>query len=208
MSQVPIDRFVSGASASPLGPYLDQEPWQATRDILDILSDLIAAMEESDYRRDGGIFFHRSARIEAGVTVKPPAIIGPGCFIAAGAYLRDGVWLQDHCIIGPGSEVKSSFLFSGSALAHFNFVGDSILGAGVNIEAGAIIANHRNERSDKDVRVHYRDAIIPTGVEKFGALVGDHARIGANAVIAPGALLDPGQVVGRLTLLDQDLVPK
>ncbi|MDY0882526.1 DapH/DapD/GlmU-related protein [Dongia soli] len=205
---MPIDTFVSGASVSPLAPYLDQEPWQAVHNILDILGELIVAMEKLDYRRDGGIVFHRSARIESGITVKPPAIIGPDCFIAAGAYLRDGVWLQDHCVIGPGSEVKSSFLFSGSALAHFNFLADSILGAGVNIEAGAIIANHRNERADKDIRVHYREAIIPTGVHKFGALVGDRARIGANAVIAPGALIDPGQVIGRLTLLDQDSGPK
>ena len=53
MPQVQIATFVSGASTSPLGPYLEKEPWQATRDILDILSDLIAAMDDSDYRRDG-----------------------------------------------------------------------------------------------------------------------------------------------------------
>ena len=30
--------------------------------------------------------------------------------------------------------------------AHFNFVGDSIIGNDVNIEAGAILCNHYNER--------------------------------------------------------------
>lgn len=35
--------------------------------------------------------------------------------------------------------------------------------------------------------------------------MGDGVRIGANAVIAPGALLAPGRVVGRTALLDQEL---
>jgi acetyltransferase-like isoleucine patch superfamily enzyme len=45
--------------------------------------------------------------------------------------------------------------------------------------------------------------MIDTGVSKFGALVGDGSRIGANAVIAPGALLERGSIVGRLQLIDQ-----
>ena len=43
-----------------------------------------------------------------------------------------------------------------------------------------------------------------TGVTKFGALIGDEGRVGANAVLAPGALLTPGSVVPRTALLDQE----
>ncbi len=89
-------------------------------------------------------------------------------------------------------------MFSGSKLAHLNFVGDSIIGPGVNIEAGAIIANYRNELADKTIRIVYEGKIIDTGVTKFGSLIGDNSRIGANAVIAPGALITPGSMVGRL----------
>jgi NDP-sugar pyrophosphorylase family protein len=206
MPQVPLTHFIAGASGSDLMPYLDKEPWQIIRDIAIIFDELITAMAEADYRRNGGIFFHRSARIEPGAIIKPPAIIGPRCFIASTAYLRDGVWLQENCIIGPGSEVKSSFLFAGSRLAHFNFVGESILGSDVNIEAGAVIANQRNERSDKEVRVTHAGMVIRTGIDNFGALVGDKVRIGANAVTAPGTLLEPESIVGRLALIDQDPV--
>ena len=105
-------------------------------------------------------------------------------------------------------ELKSSFVFAGTALAHFNFVGDSVVGAGVNMEAGSIVCNHRNERADKQifVRSGKGGALQGTGCEKFGALIGDGARIGANAVIAPGALLRAGQVVVRASLLDQELL--
>ncbi|MEM7446343.1 MAG: transferase, partial [Pseudomonadota bacterium] len=60
-----------------------------------------------------------------------------------------------------------------------------------------------NELDDKRIRIRYRDGIVETGVEKFGALIGDGVSIGANAVIAPGAILDPGLRIGRLQLLDQ-----
>jgi UDP-N-acetylglucosamine diphosphorylase / glucose-1-phosphate thymidylyltransferase / UDP-N-acetylgalactosamine diphosphorylase / glucosamine-1-phosphate N-acetyltransferase / galactosamine-1-phosphate N-acetyltransferase len=135
-------------------------------------------------------FVHPDAVIEPGAIMKPPVVIGAGCFVAAHAYLRGGVVLCDGVTVGPGVEVKSSLIGPGSALAHFNFVGDSILGADVNLEAGAVIANHWNERPD-------------SGRMKFGALIGDHCRIGANAVLSPGTILLPETIVPRLALVDQ-----
>lgn len=42
-----------------------------------------------------------------------------------------------------------------------------------------------------------------TGVEKFGALVGDNTKVGANAVLSPGTLLVQHSVVKRLELVTQ-----
>jgi bifunctional N-acetylglucosamine-1-phosphate-uridyltransferase/glucosamine-1-phosphate-acetyltransferase GlmU-like protein len=137
------------------------------------------------------------------VVLKGSGIIGARCFVASGSYLRGGAYLAEDCIIGPNSELKSSVMFAGSKIAHLNFVGDSIVGSGVNIEAGAIIANYRNELADKRIRILSDGVIIDTGVDKFGALVGDHVRIGANSVIAPGAVILPETKIGRLQLIDQ-----
>ena len=157
----------------------------------------------SGYDIEDGVAIHRRATVEKGAVVKGPAIIGPGCFVAATAYLRDGVFLDEDCIVGPACEIKSVFLLNGAKAAHLSFAGDSIIGAGANIEAGAIIANFRNERAEKRIRIKTGEKIIDTGVDKFGALVGDEARIGAGAVIAPGALIRPGAVIERLSLVDQ-----
>ena len=180
----------------------DQAPWHLVGNIEELLRQQIASLDSS-YQRIDELAVHHSARMEAGAVVKGPAIIGPNCFIAAGAYLRGGVYLEQDCIIGPSSELKTSVMFAGSKLAHMNFVGDSIIGADVNIEAGVIIANYRNELESRNIRIGYREQVINTGVGKFGALVGDGSRIGANAVIAPGALLERGSIVGRLQLIDQ-----
>jgi len=64
--------------------------------------------------------------------------------VAAHAYLRGGVFLDEDVRVGPSCEVKASFIFRGSALAHLNYAGDSLIGASVNLEAGAVLANHFN----------------------------------------------------------------
>ena len=196
-----ISDYIAGWAASPFGA-AGTLPWAVTAQAEALVRAAIAGLG-ADYDLSGEIALHRSAVVETGAVLKGPVLIGPGCFIAARATLRGGCWLAEECIVGPGAELKTSFLFAGSTLAHLNFVGDSILGAGVNVEAGAVIANCRNELKDKAISIRLGDEIIETGVGKFGALVGDGVRIGANAVVAPGAILAPDATVGRLELVDQ-----
>ena len=130
-------------------------------------------------------------------------VIGPSCFVANGSLLRGGVILDANCIVGHCGELKTSIMFTGSKIAHLNFVGDSIIGCGSNVEGGAIIANYRNESVDKEIVVRYKNNLIKTGVFKFGAILGDNSRVGANAVIAPGALLLEHSIVKRGSSVDQ-----
>jgi UDP-N-acetylglucosamine diphosphorylase / glucose-1-phosphate thymidylyltransferase / UDP-N-acetylgalactosamine diphosphorylase / glucosamine-1-phosphate N-acetyltransferase / galactosamine-1-phosphate N-acetyltransferase len=88
-------------------------------------------------------------------------------------------------------------------LAHFNFIGNSIIGSNVNVEAGAVTANHYNERADKQIEVLYKGEIIKTNTHKFGALIGDGCKIGANAVLSPGTLLVKNTIVKRLEMVEQ-----
>jgi bifunctional N-acetylglucosamine-1-phosphate-uridyltransferase/glucosamine-1-phosphate-acetyltransferase GlmU-like protein len=102
-----------------------------------------------------------------------------------------------------GVEIKSSIISNNSAVAHFNFIGDSIIGENVNFEAGSITANHFNERENKEIFVKIDDNIINTQVVKFGSLIGDYSKIGANAVLSPGTILKKNSVVKRLELIEQ-----
>jgi UDP-N-acetylglucosamine diphosphorylase / glucose-1-phosphate thymidylyltransferase / UDP-N-acetylgalactosamine diphosphorylase / glucosamine-1-phosphate N-acetyltransferase / galactosamine-1-phosphate N-acetyltransferase len=180
------------------------EPWEITATIQQVVVSGIKELNDNYTVRDN-IAIHKSAKIEEHVVIKGPAIISGDCFIAAHAYLRGGVFIDENVIIGPGCEVKSSVIFSHSALAHFNFVGDSLIGSNVNKEAGAVIANHYNERREKMISVLTGGKIYKTGVTKFGALIGDRSRIGANAVLSPGTILEPESIVARLALVTQCL---
>src|SRR5688500_12274146 len=123
-----LQDFVRRAMPSPLAAWADKPPWSMVANAEAVVRELLGACGAELDRRDD-VAVHRSATIESGAVIKGPAIIGAGCFIAAGAYLRGGVWLDEACVIGPGAELNSSFVSGGSKLAHFNFVGDSILGS-------------------------------------------------------------------------------
>lgn len=181
---------------------ISQSPWQVTANAIKIVTEIISSIS-NEYKVQDGIAIHTSAIIENNVTLKAPVIIGPECFIANNCYLRGGVFLIGNNSIGPGCEIKSSFIFPNSNLAHFNFVGDSVIGSNVNFEAGSIIANHFNERKDKEISVMINGKKVETKCEKFGALVGDGSKIGANAVLSPGTILNPSSMVRRLELIDQ-----
>jgi len=201
-----LARHIPAIPTSALAPFAAEPPWALTAAAADIVRRLLAGLG-ADYAVADEVAVHCSARVEPGAVLKGPLVVGPRCLIGRGATLRGGAWLEEACTVGPGSELKASYVFAGSALAHLNFVGESVLGRGVNLEAGAVIANHRNEWPGATVAFRHDGALVETGLAKFGALVGDRARLGANAVLAPGAILGPGTVVPRLGLVDQGVAP-
>jgi len=129
------------------------------------------------------------AKIEAGAQVVGPAYIGPGAIVSHGALVRAGTLLMDNARVGHCSEVKRSILMPQAKAAHFNYVGDSLLGQNVNLGAGAILCNVRLDK--KAVRVEG----TCTGAKKLGAAIGDDSSIGAGVICNPGALIEKEMLV-------------
>jgi UDP-N-acetylglucosamine diphosphorylase / glucose-1-phosphate thymidylyltransferase / UDP-N-acetylgalactosamine diphosphorylase / glucosamine-1-phosphate N-acetyltransferase / galactosamine-1-phosphate N-acetyltransferase len=177
-------------------------PWEITDNAEEIILEIIKSLDKAEYVISGEICIHKKAIMEANITIKGPIIISEGCFIAANSYFREGVFLDKNVTIGPSSEIKSSFIFENSSVAHMNYVGNSLVGSSVNIEAGAILANHWNERDKKEINVVWEGEEIKTGTQKFGALVGDFSKIGANAVLSPGTILKSNSIVKRLEFVE------
>lgn len=203
MSLPNIDDFIDSPNSLLLSLIGKLTPWQALSELENLIDKLLLSLDSQEYLINNKQAIHKSATIEPNAQLKGSMIIGSNCFIANGSLVRGGVILEANCTIGHCSELKTSILFAGSKLAHLNFVGDSVIGSDVNIEGGAVIANYRNEWLDKEIQIRHKNQRIATGVLKFGALVGDHSRIGANAVIAPGAILSSNTVIGRGAAVDQ-----
>jgi NDP-sugar pyrophosphorylase family protein len=139
------------------------------------------------------VFIGEGTVIEPGVYIKGPAWIGAGCEIRHGAYLRENVIVGAGSVIGNSTEIKNSFLFQKCQVPHFNYVGDSILGARVHLAAGVIVSNLKLNGTTIDVRSG--EEWINTGLRKFGALIGDEVEVGCQTV------LNPGSVLGRRSLI-------
>ena len=131
--------------------------------------------------------------IEPGVLIKGPAIIGKNCQIRHNAYIRENVIIGDDCVVGNASELKNALLFNGAQVPHYNYVGDSILGCKAHLGAGVKISNVKLLPGNVTVEV---DGVpCDTGLRKFGALLGDGAEAGCNAVLNPGSILGRGAIV-------------
>ena len=199
-----ISDFISNISAH-FNAEKKSLPWELTANLKEIIEGILPNLGP-DFKINNGIAIHKTTIIEKGVTIKGPFIAMENCHIGANAYFREGVFLDKSVKIGPGSEIKSSIICSGTTIAHLNYIGNSLVGHNVNFEAGSIAANHFNERENKRIWVRYKDELIDTGVEKFGALVGDDSKIGANGVLSPGTMLPRHSIVKRLELIEQHFV--
>jgi UDP-N-acetylglucosamine diphosphorylase / glucose-1-phosphate thymidylyltransferase / UDP-N-acetylgalactosamine diphosphorylase / glucosamine-1-phosphate N-acetyltransferase / galactosamine-1-phosphate N-acetyltransferase len=160
------------------------------------------------------IIIGKGTRIEPGVMIKGPAIIGENCTILQGAYLRENVILADGAIVGHTSELKNVLMLEGAAAPHFSYLGDSILGARVNLGAGTKLSN-LPITSKPDPVTHERPTIIlnidgqryDTGLSKMGAVLGDDVQIGCNAVLNPGCVIGARTWVYALASLSKGYYP-
>lgn len=141
----------------------------------------------------GDVQIGAGTRVEAGAVIRGPAIIGARCLIRSHAFLRDGNVIGDGCTVGNASELKNALLLDGAHAPHFNYVGDSVLGARTNLGAGTKLSNLRLDRGEIVLRHGGRS--YPTGLRKFGAILGDGAQTGCNSVLNPGTVLGRGALV-------------
>jgi UDP-N-acetylglucosamine diphosphorylase / glucose-1-phosphate thymidylyltransferase / UDP-N-acetylgalactosamine diphosphorylase / glucosamine-1-phosphate N-acetyltransferase / galactosamine-1-phosphate N-acetyltransferase len=142
---------------------------------------------------DDDVFIGEGTVVEDGAMIKGPTIIGCHCQIRHNAYIRGFVLVGDHCILGNSSEFKNAFLFNHCHVPHFNYVGDSILGYKSHLGAGVKISNLKLDGSN--IRVEVEGKALDTGLRKFGALLGDHADVGCNAVLNPGSIVGRGSLI-------------
>ena len=177
-------------------------PWNLIKDLKQVLAQLIENLDD-EFEVKNGVAIHKTAIIEPNVTLNAPIIIHANCKVGANSYFREGVFLDKSVKIGPSCEIKSSIICEQTAIAHLNYIGNSIIGKRVNFEGGSIAANHYNERENKLIKVIHDGMIQETGVIKFGSLVGDDSKIGANAVLSPGTILEKKSIVRRLELVEQ-----
>ena len=140
------------------------------------------------------VFVGEGTIVEHGAMIKGPAWIGANCHVRNGCYVRENVIVGDGATLGNSCEFKNSLLFNGAQVPHFNYVGDSILGHKAHLGAGVILSNVKLDHGE--IAVEAADgARVMSGLKKFGAVLGDGAEVGCNAV------LNPGSVVGRRSVV-------
>ncbi len=117
-----------------------------------------------------------------GVVVKPHSmldtcVVADACDIGPFARLRPGTVLARGAKIGNFVETKKTHVGEGSKINHLTYMGDTVLGKGVNVGAGTITCNY-------------------DGVNKFKTEIGDNAFIGSNSSLVAPVTIGTGATVG------------
>jgi bifunctional UDP-N-acetylglucosamine pyrophosphorylase/glucosamine-1-phosphate N-acetyltransferase len=118
---------------------------------------------------------HSNCHIEGATT-------GAGCEIGPFARLRPGAELADNVKVGNFVEIKKSTVADGSKVNHLTYIGDTEIGAGVNVGAGTITCNY--DGANKHKTKIGDGAFIGSGVQLVAPVeVGAGATIGAGSTI-------------------------
>lgn len=172
-------------------PLLEQVeyPWQALAGIGDLILALGATLGEDYDHPQETVWIHKTAKVAQSAFIGEKVIIGPETEVRHCAFIRGNALVGQGAVVGNSTELKNVILFDGVQVPHYNYVGDSILGYKAHMGAGAITSNVKGDHSL--VVVKNGSEHLPTGLKKFGAILGDRAEIGC------GAVLNPGTVIGR-----------
>ncbi len=112
------------------------------------------------------------------------ASVGAGAQVGPYARLRPGAQLCEDAHVGNFVELKKTRLGQGSKANHLTYLGDTDVGAGVNIGAGTITCNY-------DGKNKYRTSIGD------GAFIGSNTSLVAPVEIGRKALVGAGSVITR-----------
>jgi len=120
--------------------------------------------------------------------------IGERCSIGPFIHLREGTSLDNDVTVGNFLEVNRSKLGSKTIAKHFCYIGDALIGRGVNIGAGTVTANfdgkNKNTTVIQDNAFIGSDSILVAPVK-----VGKGAKTGAGSVLVRNSIIKDGQVV-------------
>ncbi|MDH4173279.1 MAG: bifunctional UDP-N-acetylglucosamine diphosphorylase/glucosamine-1-phosphate N-acetyltransferase GlmU [Betaproteobacteria bacterium] len=116
------------------------------------------------------------------------AIIGKRCRVGPFSRMRPGVTLADEVHVGNFVELKASRIGVGSKANHLSYIGDSEVGARVNVGAGTITCNY-------------------DGAAKYRTVIEDDCFIGSDATLVAPVTIARGSYIGAGSTISKDTPP-
>jgi bifunctional UDP-N-acetylglucosamine pyrophosphorylase/glucosamine-1-phosphate N-acetyltransferase len=114
--------------------------------------------------------------------------IGSGVTVGPYVHLRPATVLADGAKVGNFVEIKNSNIGRGSKVPHLSYIGDTDMGAGVNVGSGTITVNY-------------------DGRKKHRTVIEDGAFIGCNTNLVAPVTVGRGSYVGAGSTITKDVPP-
>ncbi|MBQ2390238.1 MAG: UDP-N-acetylglucosamine pyrophosphorylase [Clostridia bacterium] len=166
-------------------------PYEVLPLIGEYIVKLQASLDKNEFNIAGDVYIHKTAKVAPSASINGPCIIDAGAEVRHCAFVRGNAIVGKNSVVGNSTELKNVVLFDNVQVPHYNYVGDSVLGYKSHMGAGSIASNLKSDKSL--VCVNVNGSKVPTGLKKFGIILGDNVEVGC------GSVLNPGTVIGRNT---------
>ncbi|MBE5926656.1 MAG: UDP-N-acetylglucosamine pyrophosphorylase [Lachnospiraceae bacterium] len=181
-------------------------PWEVYALLDEYIIELGNSLDMSIFEKRGDdIWVAKSAKIAPTACLNGPLIIDENAEVRHCAFIRGTAIIGKGATVGNSTEIKCALLFDGVQVPHYNYVGNSVLGHKSHMGAGSITSNLKSDKSlvtVKGVKTENGEYIdIPTGLKKFGAILGDNVEIGCNSVLNPGTVIGKGSHIYPLSMV-------
>jgi bifunctional UDP-N-acetylglucosamine pyrophosphorylase/glucosamine-1-phosphate N-acetyltransferase len=152
-------------------------------------------------------YFSWDTKLGQDVTIEPNVVFGPGVTVANGSTIRahshlEGATLAEGCTVGPFArlrpgatvqkgakvgnfvEIKNSTIGDNSKVSHLSYLGDTTLGANVNVGGGTVVANyHHPKRTKNQTTVEDGVSLGANSTLVAPVTIGSKACVGAGTVV-------------------------
>ena len=166
-------------------------PYEVLPLIGEYIVKLQASLDKNEFNIAGDVYIHKTAKVAPSASINGPCIIDAGAEVRHCAFVRGNAIVGKNSVVGNSTELNNVVLFDNVQVPHYNYVGDSVLGYKSHMGAGSIASNLKSDKSL--VCVNVNGSKVPTGLKKFGIILGDNVEVGC------GSVLNPGTVIGRNT---------
>jgi UDP-N-acetylglucosamine diphosphorylase/glucosamine-1-phosphate N-acetyltransferase len=153
---------------------------------------------------NGIIIIGKDTIIKSGAYIEGPVVVGKNCIIGPNCYIRGCTSIGDNCIVGQSVEIKNSIIMDRTNVCHLSYIGDSVIGEGVNLGAGFISANLRHD--GKNVLSTVKGKLFDTKMKKLGAIIADGVKTGVNTTVYPGRKIWPNKQTQIGEIVKYDII--
>jgi bifunctional UDP-N-acetylglucosamine pyrophosphorylase/glucosamine-1-phosphate N-acetyltransferase len=122
----------------------------------------------------------RNGCIMDSATIADSAILGPYTHLRPESRIGEGAHLGNFV------ETKKVTLGAGSKANHLNYLGDAVIGAGVNVGAGAITCNY-------------------DGIHKHQTIIGDNVFVGSDSTLVAPVTIESGSYIAAGSCITENV---
>lgn len=138
----------------------------------------------------GPVYIGSDAQVMEGACMRGPIALLPKAVVRMGAKIYGATTIGPFCKVG--GELDNVVMIGMSNKAHDGYLGNAVIGEWCNLGGGATASNLKNDYTEIKLWNYPMRRFLRTGLTFCGLIMGDHSKVGVNAMLNTATTLGVG----------------